>query len=180
MPIGEIARRYTHERHRTAGPEMDTDDRGVITGVDDEVAPIGPGYHGAGISLPGDAAWVLNVQRVVPQVDHQFQRAARDDSFSWVRWRIAQQPEVRHVVRERWAWTIRQVLHSPRMPTQPKPTRSSQKSRSSASPVTSRPPESTGMRRYIVSSRSVTGPRIPTAVDSSDRRQAITSPGEVQ
>jgi hypothetical protein len=91
----------------------------VVVGVDHEVAPIGAGYHRAGIPPPCQVARFVNPEPVLIQVDDQFQRAARNDSLGRMNGRIAQRPHVRDKLSERRARTVRAVPHHFRIPTSP-------------------------------------------------------------
>jgi hypothetical protein len=98
MCIRDLSRSKAEESGGTSGPEVGTDDRGMLLGVDLEGRAVAAGHD----RTPKATTSLARCQRAVypefvfVEVDHQLDGAARDDRLAFVRRGIGQGPQVTH------------------------------------------------------------------------------------
>src|SRR5262249_59659748 len=78
--VGEVARRYAEDGDRAARSKVHADDRSVHERVDQEEVAVRSRNNRPRIPLrAGGVGWAVNPDLVVAEVDHQFDRTARQD-----------------------------------------------------------------------------------------------------
>lgn len=102
--IRDRARRNAEEWKGATGPEMNPHDRRMFRSIDDKAPRVGArndctGEAFAFATTPG----IVNPQLILAEVEHDFHRAARKNSFPLVRRRIAEMPESLDE-RVEWGW----------------------------------------------------------------------------
>src|SRR5262249_29423582 len=82
------------DREGAARSEVDTDDRRVLKRVDQKEVAVRARDNRARIPpRVGGVRRVVNPDLVVAEVDHQFDRTARQNSLPGMRWRVRTKPE---------------------------------------------------------------------------------------
>src|SRR5262249_24502534 len=92
--VGEFACRYAEDGDRASRSEVHADDRRVLERVDQEEVAVRSRDNRPRIPpRAGGVGGVVNPDLVVTEVDHQFDRAARQNPLPGMRWRVRTKPE---------------------------------------------------------------------------------------
>src|SRR5262249_40020496 len=101
--VGEFARRYAEDGDRAARSEVHADDRRVLERVDQEEVAVRSRDNRPRIPpSAGGGGGVINPDLVVGEVDHQFDRTARQNPLPGMRRRVRTQPEAVDELVKRW------------------------------------------------------------------------------
>jgi hypothetical protein len=114
MRILEFVSLGAENQKRAAGPEVYTQNGLVLSRVANKYPRVGSRHDCAGEALmPLGLDRIMNADLIFAEIEHQFHRPARKDTFLPASLRSRKQPEAFHKFIERWPWSMAGVQHSP-------------------------------------------------------------------